>query len=172
MDTQDFPDLDSSASASGAAQQSNKSKADSAMIYSFGASTKGARAAGDEPEENKSTTQATKPVFKGKAKFLAGGATNEEVANSRMNYDFSKMRMSAATSKKTEGGADGEQRNRDGDERRGAGPRTMGFDDEDEDFEVVREKKKTTQRRGGDFAEPTFGGGKPSFMRGGGARRD
>ena len=55
MDTQDFPDLESAASGSGAAQQSNKSKADSAMIYSFGAATKGAKAAGEQTEENKVT---------------------------------------------------------------------------------------------------------------------
>jgi len=99
IDTQDFPDLDSTAAAAGTTTQANtqdqqQSKANSSMQYNFGAAAKGARDPADE--ENKTaysaaTKPATKPVFKGKAKLNTGGASNEEVQNSRMNYDFSKM---------------------------------------------------------------------------------
>ena len=110
------------------------------MQYSFGAAAKGARDPAEE--ENKTVSAAamkpaTKPVFKGKAKLNLGGASNEEVQNSRMNYDFSKMNMSAATAKKAEGaeGADGEGRpagQRDGErrydgERRGEGEMRGGY---------------------------------------------
>ena len=74
------------------------SKANGAMMFSGGAAARGPRAA-PSSEENKMTAGPTKPVFRGKGKFTVGGASNEEMANSRMNYDFSKMRMSAATSK-------------------------------------------------------------------------
>ena len=76
-----------------------------------------------------------------------------------MSYDFSKMNMSAATTKKTEG-ADGQGGKPDGEQRRRAPP---SFNDDD-DFEVVAEKKKQPRRN---FDEPKFGGGMPSFTRGG-----
>ena len=179
------------------------------MQYSFGAAAKGARDPAEE--ENKTVSDAfmkpaTKPVFKGKAKLNLGGASNEEVQNSRMNYDFSKMNMSAATAKKAEGAefADGEGRpagQRDGErrydgERRGEGEMRGGYgerrggygerrEDEGErraprpapvfkpafedDFEVVEEKKKVV-RPPRNFEEPKFGGGMPSFTRGGATR--
>jgi len=75
------------------------------------------------------TAGPTKPVFRGKGKFTAGGASNEEMANSRMNYDFSKMRMSAATTKtagnREAGGADGENRGDGDNDRRRGGPRQV-----------------------------------------------
>ena len=94
------------------------------------------------------------PVFRGKAKLNTGAATQQDDVG-RMNYDFSKMRMSAATSKRTgEAGEGGDGQRRRGDD----GARNANaFDD---DFEVVREKK-----RGGGGA-PSFGGGKPNFFRG------
>lgn len=122
------------------------------MQFSFGAAAKGAREE-NAPEEKK--TMATKPVFKGKAKLNTGPAATEDAAGS-MSYDFSKMRMSAATTKKTEG-AEGQGER--GGERRG--PRTFGDDD---DFEVVAEKKKPVRKN---YEEPKFGGGMPSFTRGG-----
>ena len=105
------------------------SKANGAMMFSGGAAARGPRAA-PSSEENKVATSAgpTKPVFRGKGKFTTGGASNEEIANSRMNYDFSKMRMSAATTKtggNREGGAGADGENRgdgDNDRRRGGGP--------------------------------------------------
>jgi hypothetical protein len=99
----DFPDLDQANKGGGA--QENQSKANSAMIFTFGAATTGARG----PEEGQMNIEerkaATKPVFRGKARL--GGASNEEVQNSRMNYDFSRMNMSAATTGKREEGQDG-----------------------------------------------------------------
>ena len=108
-----------------------------------------------------------------------------------MNYDFSKMTMSAATTKKVEGaeGTEGENKpagkvydgeRRGGGERRLGGERnprpapataaatTSGFED---DFEVVAEKKKVVrpQRK---TEEPKFGGGMPSFTRGGAKQHD
>jgi len=101
MDQQDFPDLADAANGSKATGNAGgASKANSAMMFSGGAAARGPRAAGDGAQgAEEIKTGATKPVFRGKAKFATGGATNEEMANSRMNYDFSKMRMSAATSK-------------------------------------------------------------------------
>lgn len=169
MDQQDFPDLDDSGKGSNSNDAAaTQSKANSAMMFSGGAAARGPRNAQDGNEEAKTTT-ATKPVFRGKGKFATGGATNEEMANSRMNYDFSKMRMSAATSKTSGAGNDGEKRdgNRNNDSRKG--PRQAQMQSsaaEDDDFEVVTDKKKTAPRRG--FAEPTFGGGMPTFTRGGG----
>jgi len=40
---------------------------------------------------------------------------------------------------------------------------------EDDDFEVVTEKKKVAPRR--EFEEPKFGGGMPMFTRGGDNRK-
>jgi|Transcript_34682 hypothetical protein len=84
-----------------------------------------------------------------------------------MNYDFSRMNMSAATTGKR---AEGEQKPRGEGERRGP-PRNAGQDDfeDDDEFEVVKEKKKTTQRRAFD-GESSFGAGMPTFTRGGGNR--
>lgn len=150
MDNQDFPDIDSSAQRGNAPAES---KANSAMQYSFGAAAKGARDAEAGTEEKK--TEAKKPVFKGKAKLNTGPTSSEPAAS--MSYDFSKMNMSAATTKKTEG-ADGQDRPQ-GERRRAAAT----FNDDD-DFEVVAEKKKQPRRN---FEEPKFGGGMPSFTRGG-----
>ena len=81
-----------------------------------------------------------------------------------MNYDFSRMNVAAATSKRTEGqGGEGRQ---GGDGERRGPPRQgppAGFDDDD--FEVVREAKKRGNRRPAE--EPSFGGGMPMFTRGG-----
>ena len=141
------------------------------MIFTRGAATTGARAPGESfgVEEKKA---ATKPVFRGKAKL--GGASNEEVQNSRMNYDFSRMNMSAATSGKKEGeegqdGQTGERRGEGNRTRQGAGAQAQRnpFGDDD-DFEVVREKPKKQPRQ---FEEPSFDGGKPMFTRGGSNRQ-
>lgn len=80
-----------------------------------------------------------------------------------MNYDFSKMNMSAATTK----AAEGETRGPDGERRRGPG-QGRSFN-EDDDFEVVTDVKKKPPRR--NFEEPTFGGGMPTFTRGGENRK-
>lgn len=97
-----------------------------------------------------------------------------------MNYDFSKMRMSAATSKVAGApGEEGENRAAGADGERRGGPRGVhrGADGPmfgDEDFEVVAEKvKKPFVPREGrrEFEEPTFGGGKPMFTRGGDNRK-
>ena len=167
MDTQDFPDLADAAKGSSSANQG--SKADGAMMFMSGATAKGARVEGEaRPVEEAKAPSATKPVFRGKAKFNTGGASNEEMQDSRMNYDFSKMRMSAATAKKAEGEGEkgeGEQRER---RQPGAPKRMMDFQD-DEDFEVVKDKPKRqpVQNRGGDFENVDFGRGKPTFTRGG-----
>lgn len=43
--------------------------------------------------------EATKPVFtSSKKKHLEGGAATEEILNSKQNYDFSSLKVSAATS--------------------------------------------------------------------------
>lgn len=171
MDTTDFPDLDDSTKAGKGGN--NTSKADGAMMFMSGATAKGARVEGEarQDEEAKAPVQATKPVFRGKAKFNTGGASNDEVQNSRMNYDFSKMRMSAATTKthddeKAEG-AEGEKRER---RQPGAPKRMMDFQ-QDDDFEVVADKPKRQpgQNRpdGEGVDNMDFGRGKPSFTRGG-----
>lgn len=94
-------------------------------------------------EEREVRTGATKPVFKGKGKFKTGGPATEETANPTISYDFSKMRMSAAKS-----GAPNPNREDEGEGGRRGGPRqgmqasgsrTFG---EDDDFEVVTDKKK------------------------------
>ena len=148
MDNQDFPDLESASKGGNASEQS---KANGAMQYSFGAAAKGAREEQEPAEERKA---ATKPVFKGKAKLNTGPLAPEVGA---VSYDFSKMSMSAATTKKTEG-AEGEDKPEG--ERRRAAP-SYAFDD---DFEVVKEKVKPVRKT---FEEPTFGRGMPSFSRGG-----
>lgn len=163
MDQQDFPDLDA---ASGAAKSNApESKAAGPMMFGGGSTAKGPRDAA--PAEEVKVMK--KPVFTGKAKLNTGGASNEEVANSRMNYDFSRMNMSAATTGKR---AEGEQRQpRAEGERRGP-PRnaaSSGFDDDDE-FEVVKEKKKGAGQRRGFDDESGFGSGMPTFTRGGGNR--
>ena len=88
----------------------------------------------DEPRAEENRPAATKPVFRGKAKLNTGAAATEEAAGSRMNYDFSKMNMSAATNKEARG--EGEAgRPRDGERK------PPSYDD-DFDFEVVKEKEK------------------------------
>ena len=172
MDTQDFPDLDDATKAGKGVAAT--SKADGAMMFTGGSTAKGARREdGDRQDEEAKAPvkEATKPVFRGKAKFSTGGASNDEVQNSRMNYDFSKMRMSAATSKTKDGdrpeGEQGEQRER---RQPGAPKRMMDFA-QDDDFEVVAEKPK--RQHGGNRAHASgvdnmdFGRGKPSFTRGG-----
>ena len=119
------------------------------------------------------------PIFKGKAKLKTGGAPADDVVNSKQNYDFSSMKMSAATSKTAaqrqkedgEGGQgqeDGKAREPREDRKRGgfdAGrgghdggrPRqaAQDDDDDDDDFEEVTAKKRTPQfSRGG----RTYGG--------------
>lgn len=154
MDNQDFPDLES-ANKGGSSAQQEQSKANSSMQFSVGASAKGARDDQAAPEEKRPV--ATKPVFKGKAKLNAGPLASDEVQTS---YDFSRMQISSSTAKKTEGGD--RQAKPEGERR---GPRAAGFGASfDDDFEVVAEKKKPQRRN---FEEPKFGGGMPSFTRGG-----
>jgi len=108
MDQQDFPDLaDASSPGLGAKP---RSKADGAMMFGGGSMARGPRG-DDEPRAEENKPAATKPVFRGKAKLNTGAASNEEVAGSRMNYDFSKMNMSAATNAERRGeGEDGKPR--------------------------------------------------------------
>ena len=178
MGNEDFPDLDQAASDNPDAPQ--KSKADSAMIFTIGAASRGGKPENGAPAEE--AKKPSKPVFTGKARLVANDTKADDVQNSRMNYDFSRMKMSAATTgKKPEGAARGEGTRQDGgDQERRGGNRgnrdnnnakaAGGFSD-DEDFEVVREKKKTGfNRPRNDFGDSGFGsgGGKPSFFRGGG----
>ena len=153
MDQQDFPDLEAANTGSG---EQTRSKADGAMMFGGGAMARGPRE--DKPAGEEIKMGGTKPVFRGKAKLNLGGAGNDDVSNSRMNYDFSKMNMSAASTKKPEGAA-GE-----------GGKREAPAFDDDEDFETVKEKEKRAPRPKRDFEEPQFGGGKPMFTRGGGNR--
>jgi len=125
----------------------------------------GTSAFGAAREEGKGP--ATKPVFRGKAKL--GGASNEEVQNSRMNYDFSKMNMSAATNgEKREEGEGGNRERPYNRNRDGAIPSLA----DDDDFEVVAEKPKKEFVPRSNFEEPSFGGGKPMFTRGGNNRQE
>ena len=150
MDQQDFPDLADAASGSANNASPGESKANSAMMFSGGAAARGPRAAQSSEENKVAGPEKTKPVFRGKGKFTTGGASNEEMANSRMNYDFSKMRMSAATTKTAgnrEAGADGENRgDEDGERRRPRQQNSMNAQ-EDDDFEVVTDKKKAAKRQ-------------------------
>lgn len=103
------------------------------------------------------------PIFKGRFK-IDSGITAEEVQKSKMNYDMSSLKMSAAASKS------GPKGNESGTDR-GKG-RSGGFaaNDEDDDFEVVTEKKRGGQRKnnfGGDGGDIAFGD-RPQFSRGGG----
>lgn len=89
----------------------------------------------------------------------------EETAT--VNYDFSKMKLSAATATGVK--KDGEERppRKEG-ERRGPPRKAFGNDFSDDDgFEVVKEKKKEPRVKR-QHEEPSFGGGKPMFTRGGG----
>ena len=87
-----------------------------------GATAKGARADGVEGEEQK-RPQATKPVFRGKANF--GGASSEEIQNSRQNYDMSKFSRASAAARREprpegeEGGENREPRQGGGGDRDG-----------------------------------------------------
>ena len=150
MDQQDLPDLADAASGSANNASPGESKANSAMMFSGGAAARGPRAAPSSEENKVAGPEKTKPVFRGKGKFTTGGASNEEMANSRMNYDFSKMRMSAATTKTAgnrEAGADGENRGDDNGERRRPRQQNSMNAQEDDDFEVVTDKKKTAKRQ-------------------------
>ena len=70
------------------------------MMFSFGSAAKGPREAAAQ-EESKAGPKM--PIFKGKGKLTTGDATNE-APNTRQNYDFSRMGMSAATAgKRAEG---------------------------------------------------------------------
>lgn len=145
------------------------------MIFTIGAATRGGKPENGAPAEE--AKKPSKPIFTGKARLVANDTKADDVQNSRMNYDFSRMRMSAATTgKKPEGAARGEGAREDGgdQERRGNrdnNAKAGGFSDDDEDFEVVREKKKTGfNRPRNDFGDSGFasGGGKPNFFRSGG----
>lgn len=103
------------------------------------------------------------PIFKGRLK-LDSGVTADEIQKSKQNYDMSSFKMSAATSKTS-----GEKGAESG-SGRGRG-RGGNFRAEDDDFEVVTEKK-----RGGPRKNDNFGGSgnndfafgeKPTFSRGG-----
>ena len=140
MDQQDFPDLDD-ASGGGSKGGASENKAAGPMMFGGASMAKGPRDAAPA-EESKAKT---KPVFTGKAKLFTGGAAANEDVPSRMNYDFSRMKMSAATTGKRPEGEQGKPRGEgrgDGEQRgqpRNAAP--SGFEDDDE-FEVVKEKKK------------------------------
>jgi len=162
----DFPDISlAEAAANKSTTNAPQSKANGAMQWG-GSTANGPRTENgtDGGEERK---QATKPVFRGKAKLNLGGASNEEVG--RMNYDFSKMNMSSANAARKEGeeGEEGKPRaERPAREMGRPGNRQMPvFEEADDDFEVVKEKEKKAPRER--FEEPTFGGGKPMFSRGG-----
>ena len=163
MDQQDFPDLDPAASKGNkGSEQAAGSKASGPMMFSGMSAAKGPR---DAPQEESKGSGPKMPIFKGKAKLNTGPTAVSDSKGPSTNYDFSRMGMSAATTgKRAEGGAAGEQKG-DGERRR---PAAKAQFSDDEDFEVVREKKKPQRRQfDGDSA---FGGGKPSFTRGGGNR--
>lgn len=132
-------------------------------MFGGGSTAKGPR--DTAVEEQKSA--ATKPVFRGKAKLNTGAATTAEEATT-VNYDFSKMKLSSATATGVK--KEGEDRTRKDGERRGP-PRKAAANDfsDDDGFEVVKEKKKEPRARR-QYEEPSFGGGKPMFTRGGGNR--
>lgn len=160
MDQSEFPDLDQATAGSSAAAP--KTKAEGAVFGGFTSTTTSGKAAGAQEERK----QAKKPVFFGKAKLNTGGASNDEMANSRMNYDFSKMGLSQAKGKRTDPPKEGEeeapQQQRRGPPRASQPASADMFDDDG--FESVTEKKRTTQRRG--FGDSAFGQGAPQFSRG------
>lgn len=106
------------------------------------------------------------PIFRGKAKLNTGAPKEEESVPSKQNYDFSSMKMSAATAKgpKAEGAAEGTKPKEQKERRQRASQGDDGFGSDD-GFEVVTEKKRLPAKRGGDFSDASFG--KPSFTRGG-----
>jgi len=160
MDQTDFPDLD--AAATGGKGDANK--AAGPMMFSNSSAARGPREGPTFGQEENKTGGAPKmPIFKGKAKLNKEVVATTEESGTRMNYDFSRMGMSAATTgKKPEGeGFDGESRHP-------AAKAGSGNFSDDDDFEVVKAKEKVVRPR---FeGEPTFGGGMPSFTRGGGNR--
>lgn len=165
MDTQNFPDMADAASGakntsnndSGAGAAATNPKINNVNMFSGVYADRSARnEQRSGGEENKAGP--TKPVFTGKGKFKTGGAANEEPANPRMNYDFSKMRMSAAKSGGgNRGGEARDDENRgDGGERRRGGPKQMQASNsrtfgDDDDFEVVTDKKKGAGFRRNNF---------------------
>lgn len=107
------------------------------------------------------------PIFKGRFK-IDSGITAEEVQKSKMNYDMSTIKMSAASSKS---GPKGNESGTGRGKGRGSGGNSAAFD-EDDDFEVVTEKKRGGQRKnnfGGDGGDIAFGE-RPQFSRGGSGR--
>ena len=106
------------------------------------------------------------PMFTGKAK-LDSGTTAADIQNSKQNYDMSFLRNSAATAKPR---GDGEGRGDRGGRGRGGQGRGgfSGGADEDDDFEVVTDKKQQRKRRdfGGPDSDLAFGE-KPTYARGG-----
>lgn len=165
MDTQNFPDMADAASGakntnnndSGSGAAASNPKINNVNMFSGVYADRSARNE-QRPGGEERKAGATKPVFTGKGKFKTGGAANEEPANPSMNYDFSKMRMSAAKSgggNRTGEAGDGENRG-DGERRRG-GPKQMQgsnsrtFGGDDDDFEVVTDKKKGAGFRRGNF---------------------
>ncbi len=128
--------------------------------YDFVSST--AKAREEAPREERKP--ATKPVFtSSKKKNLAGGADLAEIANSKQNYDFAGLGSTAKStvSKPREEGdeADREERQRTNRDRFQQQAARVDLSAED-DFEVVREKKRQPQ---GSSGEMSFG--KPSFSR-------
>ena len=107
------------------------------------------------------------PIFKGRLK-IDSGITAEEVQKSKMNYDMSTLKMSAAATKT---GGKGNEIGAGRGRGRGGGGGFSAANDEDDDFEVVTEKKRGGQRKnnfGGDN-DIAFGE-RPQFSRGDGGR--
>lgn len=102
--------------------------------------------------------EATKPVFtSSKKKHLEGGAATEEILNSKQNYDFSSLKVSAATSgqpktkaeheafaegQHTENRAPRQRREYQEPEERSFGSKKHVVVDFDAEFETVTDKKR------------------------------
>ena len=110
------------------------------------------------------------PIFKGRLK-LDSGVTADEIQKSKQNYDMSTLKMSAAASKTKDPnyeGRDGGQsgRGRGGGGRGGRGGRAQQNDfGDDDDFEVVTEKKRGNQRKHNYGDSDISFGDKPNFER-------
>ena len=135
----DYPEMDGKPTVSDALE-GGLSKKDNPNIGAFGSQPKSTEVV----EERK---EATKPFFtSSKKKALKGGDNVADIQNSKQNYDFSSLGLSAASSKTAkelrEEANEGEPRARKegtSDRPRVAAP-SKAFDDGD--FEVVKDKRR------------------------------
>lgn len=156
-----FPSLGESTnkdSAQQAPQAKPQSKAAGPMMFT---SDNLASASQKQARKEEVKFESKRFTFTGKANLRS--EAEQQTPASNTDYDYSKMRMSAATSGKRPEGEGGQRRDRP------ARQENDGFGS-DEDFEVVREKKREPRRQGinegGDFGF-SQGGQPPRFFRGG-----